>query len=151
MAKIKNPGSMPRHGLRGTSAYVSWRGMMARCNNPGDTGYANYGGRGIRVCERWHRFINFYADMGERPAGLTLDRKDTDGGYTPENCRWASHAEQVRNQRSNHILTVDGVSRCLTDWSRLYGIDRNTLATRLKAGWPTDVAVKLPLMHKSTT
>ena len=86
------------HG-KPSKTYQCWRKMRTRCENPNATRYADYGGRGITVCERWHDFAGFLADMGEQPPGLTLDRKDNDGNYEPGNCRWATRAEQNRNQR----------------------------------------------------
>ncbi len=79
--------------------FTTWRGMRERCRHPGNPAYANYGGRGIRVCERWEVFENFLADMGPRPARHTLDRIDNDGNYEPSNCRWATYSEQLLNTR----------------------------------------------------
>jgi hypothetical protein len=91
-----------------TPTYRVWAGMRKRCTNPHDESYKNYGGRGIAICERWQSFENFLADMGEKPRGLTIERIDNDRGYEPDNCRWASRAEQNKNQRRNRRqLSVD--------------------------------------------
>lgn len=92
-----------RHGHakngKWTSTYRSWNGMRTRCNNPNSHDYEYYGGRGIKVCKRWSKYESFLEDMGERPDGMTLDRRDNGRSYTPSNCRWATHSEQNRNQR----------------------------------------------------
>lgn len=93
------------HAGKRSGTYTSWRSMMDRCNNPSKDNYKWYGGRGVTVCERWENFENFLADMGERPSNMTLDRKDPYGNYEPDNCRWATTAEQGANKRKK-ILTV---------------------------------------------
>lgn len=88
-----------RHGMAGTKIYNIWSDMVARCRRVTHPRYADYGGRGITVCDRWLDFVNFYADMGERPEGRSLDRANNDLGYSPENCRWATGVEQRANRR----------------------------------------------------
>lgn len=94
------------HGMYGTPTWQSWNAMLARCYKPSCNGYHNYGGRGITVCASWREdFVNFVADMGERPDGMTLDRIDVDGNYEPANCRWATKSEQRRNVRPKVIAS----------------------------------------------
>lgn len=128
-----------------TATYKTWGTMRNRCNNPNEPGYHKYGGRGIRVCERWNEFANFLADMGEKPApGLSIERKDNEGPYEKDNCVWATSSEQARNRRSSRFVTVDGVTKTIAAWSESSGIAQGTISFRLSRGWAADQAVKLP-------
>lgn len=94
-------GPRLRHGQFGTAVHRTWTAMIARCTNPRRDNYKHYGGRGIKVCERWMKFENFYADMGDRPEGKTIDRKDVNGDYCPENCKWSTQSQQNMNRRKS--------------------------------------------------
>jgi len=126
--------------------YKAWTAMHQRCKNPKCAGFEHYGGRGIKVCERWNYSIAFLVDMGPRPSPKhSLDRIDNDGDYTPENCRWSLIAEQLRNTRRNKRITFRGETRCLADWAQLYGLDPNTLHARLTVyGWTVEEALTTP-------
>lgn len=135
-----------RHGMSRTPIHNLWWGMIMRCEHESCTSYRDYGGRGIYVCDRWKTFENFYADMGERPDGLTLDRIDNDGPYSPENCRWTSWSEQARNQRRRVEYTAFGKSLLVVEWAELTGIPYNTLHARInKLGWPVEKALSQPV------
>lgn len=139
-----------QHGQSYTKTYVSWRQMWMRCSNPNVKQYQWYGARGIKVCDRWKDFKNFYADMGNRPEGLTLDRIDNDGDYEPSNCRWATQQEQQRNRRDNVWLTLNGQTLTLTEWGRQLGISKVTLCARLtRYGWSVERALTTPALVKS--
>jgi hypothetical protein len=107
---------------------MSWAGMIQRCTYPKHRKFALYGGRGITVCDRWRTFENFLADMGERPKGKSLDRIDSDKGYTPDNCRWATKSEQMRNTR--RALMFEG--KPLAQWADESGVPYQTLKARLR-------------------
>lgn len=112
-----------------------WRGMLKRCNNKKDRSYSRYGGRGIRVCERWHDFFKFIEDMGRRPSqDLSLDRIDNNGNYEPNNCRWATATQQSQNRRGTVKLTVNGVEKTVKEWSRELGIKYTGIMARRRRG-----------------
>lgn len=122
------------HGLSHTPAYRAWAGIIQRCRNPQSKAYGHYGGRGIKVCERWFRFENFYADMGDAPSPKhSIDRIDNDGDYTPENCRWATWLEQSNNKRMNRQVTWQGETKTISEWARDMGLQRSSLVYRLSA------------------
>lgn len=135
-----------KHGKVGTTTYNVWSSMLARCRNPNCPAFPNYGGRGIDVCDAWISFKGFLADMGERPEGLTLERIDNDRGYGPDNCRWATRSEQGRNKRSTRLLTVDGQTLSMAEWSERTGLKISTIWARIAKGWPESVAVTTPLI-----
>lgn len=120
------------------SLRTAWGQMIARCYDPEHHKYASYGARGIRVCDRWICFRLFAEDMGERPEGMTLNRIDNDGNYSPENCEWASHTEQNQNRRDNRNITFQGETLCVTEWARRLGMRRETLRKRLDLGWTVE-------------
>jgi hypothetical protein len=133
------------HGWSKTETYKTFAGMKARCNNPSEPSYVNYGGRGIVVCHEWQNsFEQFLADMGERPEGKTLERLDNDGPYNAVNCTWATPTEQSNNRRSNRYFTVDGVTDNLTGWAKRIGISASLLFARVgKLGMSIEKAIAL--------
>jgi hypothetical protein len=119
--------------------------MNSRCRNPNFPGYNEYGGSGIKVCDRWRNFQNFLADMGPRPPGKTLDRYPNGAGnYEPGNCRWATVDEQLVNRCNTIHLTIDGVTKPFVDWQRESGLARHVIYVRLMSGWPHKDAVFKP-------
>jgi len=123
-----------KHGQTGTRTYIAWVNMKSRCFNPNTIYFKWYGGRGITVCERWLDFQNFFEDMGHCPDGMTLDRIDNNGNYTPENCRWATHKTQHNNRRRNRHITADGRTQTLQQWCDELGLSSHCLRDRLKRG-----------------
>lgn len=119
------------HEMTATPTYRSWAAMKTRCSNPNSKDYPRYGGRGISYCEAWEHFEAFYADMGDKPENMTLDRIDYNKGYTPENCRWATVAEQQQNKSTNVWLVYGGKRMILSDWAAHLGIPIETLRNRL--------------------
>ena len=120
-------------GRKRTPTYNSWQNMKNRCLNENYRDFYLYGGRGIKICDRWlNSFENFLEDMGERPAGTSLDREDSEGGYEPENCRWSTPKEQSNNMRINKVFEYNGKTATLSQWSEILGISRGTLNNRIK-------------------
>lgn len=126
------------HGMRNSGAYQSWKSMRSRCSNQKHNQFSRYGGRGIKICERWSTFAAFFEDMGSPPPGHTLDRIDNDGNYESSNCRWATQKEQQRNRSSNVYLEVDGDSKLLIEWSEILGIPYSRICWRRCHNWPDD-------------
>lgn len=142
------------HSSGGTSGghtpeYATWHSMLQRCENPNCRNFRNYGGRGIAVCERWHDFANFLADMGARPPETSLDRIDVNGGYSLSNCRWVSHKKQMQNMRKTFWVTYQGERMSLQELADKLDIDRYTLRRRvLGLGWPEEKWAEPPSHSK---
>lgn len=138
------------HGMSHSPEYVVWASMLSRTRYPSHGSFANYGAKGIGVCDRWQEFVHFFADMGPRPSPAhSIERVDNDRGYEPDNCRWATLQEQRRNMRQNRHITVDGVTRIATDWARDFGINPNTFLSRLDHGWEIHRALSAPVRKRA--
>ncbi len=125
--------------------YRSWYGMMKRCYDKKHPFYNNYGKRGIDVCDRWHVYANFLADMEKKPSKKhTIERIDNDKGYTPSNCRWATRQEQARNRSYQRRITVNGVTKLLIEWCNETGLNHPTIIKRLARGWTPERAILTP-------
>ena len=129
------------HGSYHTGTYRSWQHMKSRCNDKSNHSFHNYGGRGIKVCERWLQRENFLSDMGPRPDGMTIDRKEVNGDYEPSNCKWSTTKEQNRNKRTSRILTINGESKHLIEWAEIAVVKYSTIRRRLQSGWSDEEAV----------
>lgn len=127
--------------------YNSWHHIMSRCYNKRDPKYPIYGGRGITVCKEWRAsYKTFWADMGEKPEGYTLERIDNDGNYEPSNCKWATWEEQRFNRRVVRKLTINGVTKAVYQWADHFGISRKTVRNRVdRCGWSDEDAVQVPV------
>ena len=136
------------HGMKRTRLYRIWSGIKDRCCNPLSAKYADYGGRGITVCEEWRDNFEAFRDWalssGYRE-GLSIDREDNDGDYCPENCRWATMVVQANNKRTNRELSFDGRTQNLKQWADEFGILPSTLRERLSRGWSVEKALTTPV------
>lgn len=133
------------HGMSRAPEFWVWSAMRNRTTNPNDRNWKHYGGRGIGICERWLTFENFYADMGLRPSAKhTIERKDNDGPYSPENCCWILMSAQALNKRNARLLEYDGRIQHLIEWARETGLNSSDILYRLKAGWSVEKALTTP-------
>lgn len=140
-----------RHGMRESAEYRIWRHIRTRCDNPNSQAFADYGGRGIKVCDRWHDFANFFADMGPRPsASHSIDRIDNSLGYQPGNCRWATCKEQQRNRRDNRIFFVDGINAPLAEHCERLGLKYKTVHRRLVCGADIHLALSPSRLRRNS-
>ena len=139
---MKTHGHAARTGM--SSTYRSWRAMKRRVlSDPDKKKY--YADKGIKICTRWFVFKHFLTDMGERPAGMTIERIDNAGDYGPGNCRWATRKEQCQNRGTSRLITHEGETLCLCEWARRVGIGWSTIRRRLEMGWPTHRALTQPV------
>lgn len=134
-----------KHGGQATPEYTAWAHIVQRCTNSKSPNYSDYGGRGITIESRWLDFREFLQDIGLRPSPLhTIERKDNDKGYFPDNCRWATQSEQQRNKRSNRRITWNGRTQVVTDWAHELGVKAHSLNERFRRGWSLERAMNTP-------
>lgn len=135
------------HGLSLTKTYKIWKGMISRCYYPMATGYANYGGRGIKVCDSWRdSYQNFLSDMGECEDGFSINRIDFDGPYSPDNCTWSDIKTQNTNKRNNREVTHLGETLCISDWAVRLGVQEASIRRRLDMGWSDEKSIATPFV-----
>lgn len=140
------------YGAKGRQSpeYSSWKCMKDRCERSSNAGYKNYGGKGVKICERWQTFINFLSDMGMKPTPKhTIDRIDNAKGYEPGNCRWATMKEQQRNRSNNRMITFRGETKCLSEWEEIVGGSGQNVRSRLRIGWSIERAITQKIQSKT--
>lgn len=140
-------GHSPAHSS--TSEYRAWRSMKDRCANPKNKAFHRYGGRGIKVCKRWRKFENFFADMGKKPSIVhSLDRIKNNKGYNPVNCAWRTPREQQNNKRSNKLISFEGLKLTLAQFARRLKLPKHVVYMRYKNGWSIAEIAATPLLDK---
>jgi hypothetical protein len=141
-----------KHGLTHSPGYAAWKDMISRCYNKKNKSYPYYGGRGISVCREWrHSPVQFFADMGTKPfEGAEIDRIENNGNYCPSNCQWATRTQNNRNTRTTIFICFRGETRCLSEWSELFGISRGAISQRLRLGWTIERAITEPTRKRRT-
>ncbi len=146
---LHREGNNTKHGHgkknQESKTYISWHQMIQRCTNANNPRYEDYGGRDIKVCQRWFTFANFLEDMGEQPLKHQIDRIDNDGNYCKENCRWTTPKINSRNKRNNNLLLCFGRIQCLAAWSEEIGIHPKTIHSRLTRGWSVYKTITTPV------
>ena len=139
---------MNSHGMSSTPTYMAWKHMRRRCLDKKSPDHSSYGGAGIKFCDRWQFFENFYSDMGERPEGAFLDRKNNKYGYEPWNCRWVTPKESSRNRSHLKSAVINGIKLMRYEWVELSSIKRSTISLRLIRGWRFKDAVLRPVGYR---
>lgn len=139
-----------KHNKSYTREFAAWASMVKRCGSESHRNYHDYGGRGIKVCERWALFTNFLEDMGERPSPKhSIDRfPNNDGNYEPGNCRWATQTQQLRNKRTSRRVTFNGQTKCVSEWAEDLGVHRNVILSRLQRGWSVEKSLTKPVKSR---
>jgi len=136
--------------MKGTIEYTCWKGIKSRCLCKTNSAYPAYGGSGITVSDSWMKFENFFTDMGHKPTPkYTIERIDNSLGYSKENCKWATQKEQMNNMKRNKILTFNGTSKTMSEWSDHVDISYYVIRSRLRSGWSTNKALTTPVRKKS--
>lgn len=128
--------------------YSTWRNIKVRCLNPNSEDFKDYGGRGIKICDKWiNSFPHFLQDMGQRPKGFQIDRIDNDKGYEPSNCRWVAPKPQQRNRSDNRFITAFGRTKTLAEWCEETGFGHKLISRRLDRGWAAELAISTPRLR----
>lgn len=137
---------MYSHGMTKTPIYRIWCGIKRRCLNKNERSYKHYGGRGIKICDRWMNFENFFEDIGNSyEKGLSIERIDVNGDYCSENCKWIPIKEQAKNKRNVEIYTYNGVRKNLPDWCKEFGLEYSMVRVRIRIlGWSFEKALLTP-------
>jgi hypothetical protein len=151
LAREKSKERETKHGQSRTRLYSIWKGMKKRCNNPSEERKARiYKDKGISVCSQWYDFNNFYswAINNGYSDKLTIDRKDGNRDYCPENCRWIDMKSQQRNKTTNRLITYNGVTKCVSEWAEEYGVRPGLIIDRLNGGWSVEDSLNKPVVRK---
>lgn len=148
LTKEKMSNSRRKHGASTTRNYKRWAAIKDRCLNKESKSYKNYGGRGIKICQMWHKYENFLSDMGTPNVGMTIERINNDGNYEPKNCRWATREDQNNNHRRNVKINFDGRTFNITQWAKIMGLTKAALTHRFNRGWTIERALTEPQNYK---